>query len=149
MASEPLVAALERVGRFTAQHKPVPSDLVTGRVVTAIETATLPDRVANLRSKRAAADYGVTGELFTMSDYTVPQDWAKALHAIGHEGLHYTPRFSPYGKAIAVFGPEGSQPRSVSGTQALREVLDAAHVPVIDIPPSSGLTYASPPGPKP
>lgn len=148
VANQPLVAALERVGRFTAQQKPVPSDLVARRVVTKVETGTLPDRLANLISERAAADFGVTGELFTMSDYTVPQDWARALHSQGHKGLHYTPRFSPHGKAIAVFEPEGPQPGPVSNTQTLRDVLDKAHVAVVDIPTSTGLRFVKTPTPR-
>lgn len=140
----PLVAALERVGRFTAQRKPVPADLVSGRVVTTIDTATLPAKVANLLAKRASTHFGVTSELFTMSDYIVPQAWAHALRGQGHQGLTYTPRFSPRGRAVAVFGPEGAHPRAVGGIQSLREVLDAACVPIADIPAFGALTVTAP-----
>lgn len=144
-ANRPLFAALERVGRFTAQHKPVPADLVGGRIVTKVDTSSLPGTVANLVAKRAATHFGITGELFTMPDYSVPQAWADALHQAGHKALVYTPRFSPHGRAIAVFGPQGPQPQPTASTQSLRDLLRAARVPVVDIPPSSALTFVTPP----
>lgn len=143
-ANRPLVAALERVGRFTAQGKPVPADLVDGRVVTTVAVATLPRRAVNLIGTRAATHFKVTGELFTMPDYSVPQDWANAIHRAGHSALVYTPRFSPSGRAIAVFGPQGPQPKPTTSTQPLTAVLDDAGVAVVDIPPASALRFVKP-----
>jgi hypothetical protein len=147
-ANRPLVAALERVGRFTAQHKPVPADLVDGRSVTTIDTVSLPGKAVNLLAKRAATHFGITGELFTMSDYSVPQAWADAIHQAGHQALVYTPRFSPHGRAIAVFGAQGSQPQSTASTQPLGDVLRAAGITIAAIPPASALTFVAPPGPS-
>lgn len=144
-ANKPRVAALERVGRFTAQHKPVPADLVAARIVTSVATSTLPAKAANLTAARAATHFGVTGELFTTPDYTIGQAWAAAVHDHRHEALTYTPRFSPGERAIAVFGPSGPNPRPVQSVQPLGQVLQAARIPVIDIPPSTGLTFAFPP----
>jgi hypothetical protein len=138
------VAALERVGRFTAQRKPIPADLVDGRVVTTIDTAGLPDKAVNLVLKRAATHFQVTGELFTMSDYSVPQAWANAIHQAGHAALIYTPRFSPSGRAIAAFGPRGPHLRPTSSTQPLRAVLDDAGLEVVGIPPASALRFVTP-----
>jgi hypothetical protein len=143
-ANRVLVAALERVGRFTAQHKPVPADLVDGRVITTIDVTTLPDRTVNLVAKRAATHFGVTGELFTMSDYSVPQAWANAIHQAGHSALLYTPRFSPQGRAIAAFGPQGPQPKPTAGTQPLTDVLAAEGVAAVAIPSASALRFVKP-----
>jgi hypothetical protein len=139
------VAAMERVGRFTAQHKPVPADLVDGRVVTTIATTSLPGTAVNLLAKRAASHFKVTGELFTMADYSVPQAWAAAIHQGGHQALVYTPRFSPHGRAIAVFGPEGPQAQAVASTQPLRSVLGRAGITIEAIPPAGALTFVAPP----
>lgn len=143
-ANRPLVAAMERVGRFTAQHKPVPADLVDGRVVSTIDTATLPDRAVNLVVKRAATHFQVTGELFTMADYSVPQAWADAIHRAGHAALLYTPRFSPSGRAIAAFGPQGPQLQPTTRRQPLKDVLDDAGISVVSIPPASALRFVKP-----
>jgi hypothetical protein len=139
------VAALERIGRFTAQHKPVPADLVDGRVISTIEATSLPDRAVNLVGKRAATHFGVTGELFTMSDYAVPQAWADAIHQSGHSALVYTPRFSPQGRAIAAFGGQGPQPKPTTGTQPLMDVLEGEGIAVVGIPPASALPFVKPP----
>jgi RES domain len=112
-----------------------------------METATLPGKVVNLLARRAASHFGVTGELFTRSDYSVPQAWAAAIHHAGYDGLVYAPRFTPSGKAIAIFGLHGAHPRPVSHQRPLIGVLEAAGVPVVDIPPASALTYATPTDP--
>lgn len=143
--NRPPVAALERIGRFTAQHKPVPADLVQGRVVTTINAADLPARAANLVAKRAATHFGVTGELFTMPDYTVPQAWADAIHQAGHTALLYTPRFSPQGRGIAVFGAHGPQPGPTTTMQPLTDVLGSEGITVVGIPPVSALRFVQPP----
>lgn len=137
------VATMERVGRFTTKHKPVPGDFMAGRVVTEIVAGHLPSAAANLTSRKVSA-VGVTGELFTMSDYSVPQQWALALRAIGHDGIHYNPRFSPGGRAIACFGKSGPSPQPVVGHTPLRTVLTRAGVTVADIPPSDTLNIIDP-----
>lgn len=113
-ADAPVVAAMERVGRFTAQGRPVPADLVRDRVVTTVAARELPGSAADLVAPGAAHSFRVTGELFTMPDYAVPQAWAAAVRSAGHEALLSTPRFSPHGRAIAVFGPRGPHPRESS-----------------------------------
>lgn len=144
-ANQALIAALERVGRFTAQHEAVPADLLTDRVVTMVEAAALPSRAVNLITRRAAARFGVTGELFTMSDYSIPQAWAHAIHDQGHAALLYTPRFSPYGRAVATFGPRGPRPNATTSTQPLADVLRSAGVLIAAIPPASAMRFVKPP----
>lgn len=149
LANRPLVAAMERVGRFTARHKPVPADLVDGRVVTTIDVSDLPSRVVDLVVKRAATHFGVTGELFTASDCSVPQGWADAVHQAGHPALVYTPRSSPQGRAIAVFGPRGPQPKPTAGMRPLTDVLHGEGITVVGIPPASALRFIAPPAASP
>jgi hypothetical protein len=134
---------MEHVGRFTAKHKPAPADLTAGRVVTQIDGTLLPRRSANLASRRANR-IGVTGELFTMTDYTIPQQWAAAVHDLGYAALRYTPRFTPGGQAVAHFGPAGPQPRPVADHVPLRHILDRLGVRVANTPASPTLTIIEP-----
>lgn len=113
--------------------------------MTEVGASELPTRILDLTSSRAATELGVTGELFTMADYTVPQLWAAAAHTAGHEGLRYTPRFSPYAGAVAVFGAQGPDARAVGRATPLRDVLTEADVDVVAIPPSGRLTMVAPP----
>ena len=149
LANSQRAAAMERVGRFTSAHLPVPAGLVVGRVVSTVETSTLPATAGNLTAARSHTHFGVTGELFTMSDYGVTQAWAAAIHDAGHDGLVYTPRFSPNGRAFAAFGPQGAHPRAVVSTRTLQEVLDRAQVTVVDTPLRSALTVVDPPSTAP
>jgi RES domain len=144
-ADQPSVAAMERVGRFTSHGRPVPADHVDGRVVTTIETRELPDTAANLLASGAAPSFRITGELFTMSDYSVPQAWAAAIRGAGHEALLYTPRFSPGGRAIAAFGPAGSHPRPVVRREWLSDVLAGMGLLVEKIPSATAVRIVVPP----
>ena len=144
-ASTPEAAAMERVGRFTAQRKPVPADLIIDRVVSTVPADDLPDGAAELRATRAASAFGVTSELFTMSDYSVPQAWASSISNAGYDALVYTPRFSPGATAVSVFGPQGAKALTTAGLHSLSDVLRGAGIDVAPIPPASALTYATPP----
>lgn len=146
-ADAPVVAAMERVGRFTAQGMPVPADLVQDRVVTTVAAEELPASAADLLAPEAAHRFRVTGELFTMPDYSVPQAWAAAIRDAGHEALLYTPRFSPGSRAIAAFGPRGSQPRDVVRREWLSDVLDAAGIEVEEVPSAAAVRIEAPPLP--
>lgn len=137
------VAAMERVGRFTAAHQPVPADFVDGRVVTTADSAVMPPNAADLAAPDAGTQ-GVTGELFAMSDYPVPQRWARALHAAGHHAILYTPRFTPGGQALAIFGPAGARPGPIIRHTPLREVLEDIGVTVAPIPGTTGLIIVDP-----
>lgn len=137
------VAAMERVGRFTAKHVPVPADFVAGRVVTTIDGALLPSHAANMKSSRGGL-LGITGELFTMSDYSIPQAWALALAALGHDALLYPPRFTPGGEALAVFGDSGAQPAPIVESVPLADVLDEMSVKVASVPGYGELEIVDP-----
>jgi hypothetical protein len=59
---------------------------------------------------RAARGFGVTAEIASMTPYTVPQRWAAALAASGHQGIRYRVRHDPGGsRALALFGAAGER----------------------------------------
>lgn len=138
-------AALERVGRLTAMRKPVPRDLVEGRVVTAVPTVALPwTQVGDLLSPKAAAAYGVTNELFTVDDYPLCQRWAAQARRDGFDALLYRPRFSPDAQALAVFGPAGPSERPALLHRMLRAVLAEMGVLIAPIPTLSETMVVQP-----
>ncbi|OUS89496.1 RES family NAD+ phosphorylase [Rhodococcus sp. NCIMB 12038] len=57
----------------------------------------------------AAADFGLTRELSSMTPYSVPQEWAAAFDAVSFTGLRYQTRFTtgPSANAVALFGEAG------------------------------------------
>lgn len=136
-------AAMERVGRFTTKHQPVPADLIADRIVTKVNANLLPQEAANLTSPRAGV-IGVTGELFTMWDYTIPQQWALTIRRFGHNALLYTPRFTPGAKAVASFGPTGPHPQAVLTRTPLQHVLDRVGIRIAHPPTSTHLTILDP-----
>ncbi len=78
-----------------------------------LHTAEAPAlRLADVTAARAYS-FGVTAELSTIDDYTLPQQWALALHAHGAEALRGTCRHDPTSRAhnIAVFGSAGRAAR--------------------------------------
>lgn len=56
----------------------------------------------------AAADFGLTRELSSMTPYAVPQEWAAAFDAT-FAGLRYQTRFTtgPHSNAVGLFGEAG------------------------------------------
>lgn len=137
------VAAMERVGRFTAQHVPVPADLIEGRVVSEVDGHFVPARAVDLTHERGGV-LGITGELFTMSGYYLPQAWALALHLLGYEAVLYPPRFAPGGEALACFGPSGPASQPVADSVPLREVLADIGVRVSPIPSTAQIEIVTP-----
>ena len=111
LASSALVAVRERLGPVLAARAALPVSALEGVVVSRLslerDGARAPLRLANVRVA-AAADYGVTRELESMTPYDVPSRWAVAFDAAGFDGVWYGPRFSPGAAgAVAVFGPAG------------------------------------------
>jgi len=59
---------------------------------------------------RAARGFGVTAELASMTPYALPQRWAAAFAATGHQGVRYRVRHDPGGsRALALFGATGER----------------------------------------
>jgi len=123
LADDPLVALRERIGVVLGSAEQVPASLLEETVVSRLHLPR-PHRVADLTARRATR-FGATRELETMVPYAVPQAWALALAAVGHEGVRYGPRFSTGAvTSIAVFGAAGAGPGDV----------DAVPVPAVDLP---------------
>ena len=59
---------------------------------------------------RAARGFGVTAELASITPYELPQRWAAAFAATGHQGVRYRIRHDPAGtRALALFGAAGER----------------------------------------
>jgi hypothetical protein len=73
----------------------------------------------------AARRFGVTGELSTIADYTLPHRWASALAAVGFAGLVGICRHDPSltARNVAVFGPAGAPARR-AGWRTSRTALE-------------------------
>ncbi len=54
------------------------------------QPVTLGDLAAN-----KARGFGITGEIHTCDDYTIPQQWAAALHTLGLHGISGKVRHDP------------------------------------------------------
>lgn len=54
-------------------------------------------------------EFGLTLEISAGGDYTGPQEWSRALHAAGFDGLLYKARHAPGGEheSVALFGKPG------------------------------------------
>jgi hypothetical protein len=94
---------------------------------------------------RAARGFGVTAELASMTPYALPQRWAAAFAAAGHQGVRYRVRHDPGGsRALALFGAAGERrwPRGRSqqvGRSLLAQLAAEAGVRVASVPASSDL----------
>jgi RES domain len=123
LATDPVTALRERIGPVLGAAPAVPETLVADVVVSALPSPRAW-RVADLQVA-AAGSYGVTRELGTMVPYAVPQAWARAFDAVGHDGVAYGPRFTPGdSSAVAVFDEAGAPDWPV----------DPAPVPASDVP---------------
>jgi hypothetical protein len=71
----------------------------------------LPDQCnAADTTVRAARGFGVTAELASITPYDLPQQWAAAFAAAGHQGVRYRVRHDPGGsRALALFGAAGER----------------------------------------
>ena len=94
---------------------------------------------------RASRAFGVTAELASMTPYALPQQWAAAFAAAGHQGVRYRARHDPGGsRALALFGaagerrwPQGRR-QPVSGRLLARLAAEAG-VRVAPVPAASDL----------
>lgn len=83
------------------------NDLVRRRLATGSAPVL---RLAHLLSPKALS-FGITAAISTQPDYTLPQQWAGALHAAKFEGLVGTCSHDTTSRAlnVAVFGPTGAR----------------------------------------
>lgn len=134
LASHVGAAVHERLGETL-----VKAGMISGTEADQMKVSALPltEAVADATVQRATR-FGVTREIGTVVPYDLPQRWAARLHAAGHDGLRYWPRFStsPAFRAVALFGPAGADatrppdPAPLLGRAAARK----AGITVIDLP---------------
>jgi hypothetical protein len=101
----------------------------------------LPDQCSAADTTvRAARGFGVTAELATTTPYDLPQRWAAAFAAAGHQGVRYRVRHDPAGsRALALFGAAGERrwPGGRSqrvGERLLRRLASDTGVRVAPVP---------------
>ncbi len=148
VAEAAIVAVRERIGVVLGTRRRVPSAALDGVVVSRLNVVQ-PLAVANLRSARAT-DFGVLNELASMVPYDVPQTWASALEAAGHDGVRYPARFSTgRASAVAIFGPAGDRSAWPVDDHAV-SAADVPGAPVLrDVPTLGKLTVVSTPRRRP
>ncbi len=94
---------------------------------------------------REARGFGVTAELASMTPYALPQRWAAAFAASGHQGVRYRVRHDPGGsRALALFGAAGERrwPRGRHqqvGRALLGRLAAEAGIRVAPVPAASDL----------
>lgn len=103
LAEDPVGAFLETFRYING----IPESEVLARRLSEVRVPTRR-RIADLTA-RAARGYGVTAALHSMSDYTLPQQWAWNLFAAGYGGLRYLVSHDPLSRhvGVALFGPAG------------------------------------------
>lgn len=128
----------------TAIRETVGAALVTAGVISedfastrCLSTLTVPHdhRLADT-CDAAAADFGLTRELTTVTPYAVPQEWAAAFSA-AFAGLRYQTRFTtgPTPNAVGLFGEAGEAAWPT----------DPSPEPLVAAARRCGFTVASPP----
>ena len=103
-------------------------------------------RVSNLTDRRALG-FGVTAEVHTITPYTRPQAWAKALKDSGAQGVLYLVRHDPSftGRGVGLFGKAGERRSWKRGRElAIDAKLESklnekCHVRVLPVPRASEL----------
>jgi RES domain len=106
----------------------------------------LPDQCSAADTTvRAARGFGVTAELASITPYDLPQRWAAAFAASGHQGVRYRVRHDPGGtRALALFGVAGERRwprgrRQDIGPSLLARLASEAGVRVAPLPDARDL----------
>jgi hypothetical protein len=142
LADDPVLAVLEVFGDLR------PSLVSTEHLAARrLWTLALPSQCdAADTTVRAARGFGVTAELSTITPYELPQRWAAAFAAAGHDGIRFRARHDPGGgRALALFGAAGERTRWRRGRSSpiTGELVDRlraeAGVVVAPIPDSADL----------
>ena len=112
IASDEIGAMREVLGPDYVPGVPVSRALFDDRTVWALDPTggdwSAP--TANLRHDHWDAN-GLTQEVFSIPDYSIPQRWASALFDAGYAALTVALRhvLDPFRFGLALFGPEGAQ----------------------------------------
>ena len=150
LATTPLAAVRERLGPVLAARRTVPATALDGVVVSTLRCS-VPQGAASVRLAdlrvAAAADFGVTRELESMTPYDVPRAWADAFDRAGLDGVRYGPRFSPGpASALAVFGACGVDERRALDPSPTPAAAVAGVPTSVQLPRRRDLTVIAPPG---
>ena len=138
LGDDPLGVLLETLVAPGNARPVVSSEALRVRVVWETESPE-PVTVADAAG-RAAAGFGMTRELGTLTPYDLPWAWADALDAAGFGGVRWWLRFDPGpGRGVALFGPRGARDGwpAEQRTPAIawrRALEDDAGIRVLDVP---------------
>lgn len=100
----------------------VPSTELAARAITRIQMTDV--RVLADLTSNAAAQFGVTAEIFSTGNYQLPQLWASALRSAGFSGIRYWARhdLAHNHACLALFDTAGAHTSNdVSGSYAMTE----------------------------
>lgn len=118
LAEEPLDAFVEKFGRLLRPGGVIPEPLVDAQRLSKLR----PPRasVVDLTDPRVLGLVGLTAAVHTTTDYSLTQEWAKALRGAGYDGVRYKARHDPRGElvSIALFGG-GKAPPAARETRAV------------------------------
>ena len=148
LATNAVGALLEVLGPELAGARAIGHDLLAEREVRELR---LPRRVrlADTASRRAVS-FGITAELTTIVPYDLPRAWARALAAIGFDGIRNSVRHDPESRpeGIALFGPAGERRWRRGRARALDTIRaaleEATGIRVLARPPLASLDVYGP-----
>jgi RES domain len=146
LATDPATAVRERLGPRLVAAGMVPPAEADAFVLSKLRV----DRGLHVADTTAGAavDHGVTRELAAVVPYSLPQQWAAALHRHGHAGVRYGARFAPAPgpNAIALFGTAGLADRPTDQDPVPgRIAATAAGFSVTAVPRRAALRIVAPP----
>jgi len=139
LGTTPLACFVEKFGDLRIVP---PSEVAANVLATVGVTREL--RVADMCDGRVLGRFGLTAEIWSTGNYVRPQEWARALHLAGFDGILYGTRHDPAGqlRAVAIFGTGSANPLAVDVIDPIPEsLLDQAWTQyglVVEEPPSLG-----------
>jgi hypothetical protein len=141
-----IAAVLEVIGP-NVREGVVSQEFIEQRVLYTLELRE-PASLAML-ANRAAAGFGLTHEIHTITPYDLPQAWARHLRKAGFDGLRYSVRHdpAPNDDGIALFGEAGEatdrrhSPPSQIGSSILQQLEQHYRIRVAPIPAKEDLTF--------
>ena len=109
VAFDEMTAIRETVGEALASLGVIAHDFAAKRVLSTLRVPGAHDLADTCDG--AAAAFGLTRELCSMTPYDIPRAWAAAFD-VEFDGIRYQTRFTtgPAANAAAVFGPAGEAP---------------------------------------
>lgn len=120
LGTKPLACFVEKFGDLRIVP---PSEVMANVLATVRMTREL--RVADMCDGRVLGRFGLTAEIWSSGNYIRPQEWARALHHAGFDGILYGTRHDPGGqlRAVAIFGSGPANPLAVDAIDSIPESL--------------------------